>query len=459
MTQSASRREFLKRAASFAALGAGAPVALNLAALGAASAQTAGDYKAIVCLFLLGGNDNANTLIPYDTAAYNAYAAGRTNLALPRAGLTPITAPALGGRQVALPASLAPLAPLYNERRCAFVANVGPLVAPTSLEDYRQQRTHVPVKLFSHNDQQSTWQSFAPEGAPSGWGGRIGDLLASRNSQRSFTAITLSGNTVFLTGTTVQGTRVNPEGALDVSQLHPQGPAGQLFGSSQALNAWRQMVATTERNNLLEREYGQVRRRAIAVNSQLGTALQGTALPGSVQFPGGELGRQLQMVARLIAARASLGAGRQVFYVSIGGFDHHSGLLGSHPDLLSGVAAGVVAFDRAMVAMGLSRNVTLFSASEFGRTLDSNGDGSDHGWGGHHFVVGGAVRGGDVYGQFPTVALRGPEDVGRGSLLPTTSVDQYAATFGRWLGVSDTDLRTVTPNLGNFSTPHLGFLT
>lgn len=441
-----SRRQFLTWSARVAALGAGAPFAMNLAALGAASAQTASDYKALVCVFLYGGNDNHNTVIPYDTASYAGYQSARGLIARARNTLLPLTPLSnQGGRQFALPPEMQPIATLFDAGRAAIVANVGPLVRPTTLAQYQARSVPLPPKLFSHNDQQSVWQASVPEGAQSGWGGRIGDVLASANAKTTFTSISISGNAVWASGQTTQQYQVGPGGAIEVGAFS----SSNLFGSASAPQLLRRLVSE-QRTHVLQNDHTRLMQRGLTANEDLRNAMAGMP-PLQTMFPESSLAAQLQMVARLIAVRTNLGVRRQVFFVSAGGYDNHAFLSGSHPPLLTQLAAALSAFDAALGELNVRNQVTTFTASDFGRTLVSNGDGSDHGWGAHHFVIGGAVRGRDIYGQFPIVATGTSEDAGQGRLLPTTSVDQYAASFGRWMGLSDVQLADVLPNLQYFS--------
>jgi uncharacterized protein (DUF1501 family) len=442
----ASRRHFLGWSARMAALGAGAPFAINLAALGAASAQTASDYKALVCVFLFGGNDNHNTVIPYDAASYTAYQQARGVIARARNTLLPLTPlSSQGGRQFSLPPELQPLATLFDAGRAAIVANIGPLVRPTTRAQYQARSVPLPPKLFSHNDQQSVWQASVPEGAQYGWGGRIGDVLASANAKSTFTSISISGNAVWASGQSTQQYQVGPGGAIAVNAL---GNAG-LFGSASAAQLLRRMVADP-RSHILQNDHTRLMQRGLTANQDLRDAMAGMPALQTV-FPESSLAAQLKMAARLIAVRDNIGAKRQVFFVSLGGFDNHAFLSNSHPPLLTQLAAALSAFDAALGELNVRTQVTTFTASDFGRTLVSNGDGSDHGWGAHHLVVGGAVRGRDIYGQFPIVAVGTNDDAGQGRFIPTTSVDQYAASFARWLGLSDAQLADVLPNLQYFS--------
>ena len=446
MTHNAARRNFLGWSARMGALGTAAPFALNLAALGAASAQTANDYKALVCIFLYGGNDNHNTVIPYDPASYTGYQQVRGGIARARNSLLPLTPiTPQGGRQFALPPELLPISTLFDAGRAAIVANVGPLSRPTTRAQYQNRAVPLPPKLFSHNDQQSVWQASVPEGAQYGWGGRIGDVLASANAKSTFTSISISGNAVWASGQATQQYQIGPRGAVTVNSL----ANASLFGSATASQLLRRLV-TEPRTHVLENDHTRLIQRGLTANEDLRDAMAGMPELQTV-FPDGGLAAQLKMAARLIAARNGVGAKRQVIFVSLGGFDNHAFLSGSHPPLLAQLAAAVSAFDAALGELNVRNQVTTFTASDFGRTLASNGDGSDHGWGAHHFVIGGAVRGRDIYGQFPVVALGTNEDAGQGRLIPTTSVDQYAASFARWMGLSDAQLADVLPNLQHFS--------
>lgn len=450
----ASRRSFLRRASALSVMGSAAPWALSLSAMADAAAATATDYKALVCVFLYGGNDYANTVVPYDQASYDAQYALRGNLRIDRAALAPNllapTAALAGGRQYALAPGLEPLVPLFNAGQMAVMLNVGTLVQPTTLAQYQARSVPLPPKLFSHNDQQSYWQSSSPEGATSGWGGRMGDLFASGNGNATFTSMGVSGNAVYLAGKSAVQYQVTPNGAVAVNGLRTP-----LFGSA-AASSVLQSLMTGARAQPLENEYVRVCQRSLDANAQLGSALGATSV--TTPFPSGSLADQLKMVARLIAARNALGARRQVFFVSIGGFDTHDGLLKVHPGLMASVGGALAAFYRATVELGVDSQVTTFTASDFGRTLVSNSDGSDHGWGSMHFVLGGAVKGAAYYGTAPVIANGGPDDVGQGRLLPGLSVDQYGATLASWLGVSNTDLASVLPNLGNYSQRNLGFV-
>ncbi len=458
----ASRRAFLQRASALSLAGTAAPWALNLASIGEAAAAngtgTAADYKALVCIFLYGGNDYANTLVPYDSTSHALYAGLRPSLAYARNALdaTVLTpAQALpGGRQYALAPQLAPLLPLFNTGQLAVMLNVGTLVQPTTKAQYLAKSVPLPPKLFSHNDQQSVWQSSAPEGAVSGWGGRLGDLFQAGNGNATFTCVNVSGNAVYLSGNSAVQYQVSGSGPVALKAL-----SSPLFGSAACSSALQALI-TAPRNHLLQAELARVSQRAIDANSQLGASLV-PASAISTPFPASNsLAAQLQLVARMVASASALRSKRQVFFVSLGGFDTHDGLLTTHPALLTTLADAMSAFYAATVELGVANQVTAFTASDFGRTLSGNNDGSDHGWGSMHFVAGGAVQGQRFYGAAPAVASNGPDDVGQGRLLPSTAVDQYAATLGRWFGASDSDLLSVLPNLKNHNTSQrmLGFV-
>ena len=454
MTINASRRAFLQRASALTLAGSATPWALNLAAMGeAAAAGAPADYKALVCVFLYGGNDYGNTLIPVDTASYAAYAGMRPSLAYSAASLVPTTlVPSVAlpnGRQYALAPELAPLLPLFTANKMGVMLNVGTLVQPTTKTQYTNASVPLPPKLFSHNDQQSVWQSSAPEGAASGWGGRMGDLFVAGNGNATFTCVNVSGNAVFLSGNTAVQYQVSTSGPVAYSSV----------GGSAACSAALQSLVTAQRTHLFESEYTRVSARSISAGSVLTTALA-TAPATTTTFPtNNPLADQLKFVAKMISTASTTGTKRQVFFVSLGGFDTHDGLATIHPPLLTNVAGAMAAFYQETVALGVANQVTTFTASDFGRTLTAD-DGSDHGWGSMHFMAGGAVNGGRFYGTPQVVANNGPDDVGQGRLLPSTAVDQYAATLGKWFGISDSDLLTVLPNLGNYnaSTRNLGFV-
>jgi uncharacterized protein (DUF1501 family) len=469
--QQLARRAFLKRLGAVSAMGAAAPLALNLAAAGEAAAFDGTDYKALVCIFLYGGNDHANTLVPYDTVNYGRYSAIRGGGPGGTAGgvafgRNQLTATALTPRdgqvltdnlQFALAPKLTALKPLWDAGQLAVQLNVGPLIVPLTLAQYNSDNRvlyPLPPRLFSHNDQQSVWQALGAEGASVGWAGRIGDLALSSNLNSSFTSISAGGNAVLMSGNDVLQYQVNPSGPSPVwAALYDR------FGGALKSNILRDMISRPS-SQILENEYAIVTKRAMDLQQTVANALAGVTLntPFDIDGQPNPLADQLKIVARLIGARNALGARRQVFFVQLGGFDQHNNLMTDHAQRLGLVNEAMGQFQIAMGELGVAQKVTTFTASDFGRTLSYNGDGTDHGWGGHHFVMGGAVRGGRYYGTAPRISVTSDDQVGQGRLLPTASVDQFAATLARWFGVSATELPGIFPNLANFPTSNLGFM-
>ena len=418
------------------------------------------DYKALVCIFLFGGNDANNTVIPLD--GYADYAAARTLLALPQAELLPIGVPSAAAT-FGLHPKLTRLQGLWQSRRLAVVANVGPLVAPLTRSQYLGNTVPKPYQLFSHSDQQTEWQSgYANGPVPTGWGGRVADVVQASTSGFP-TVASLAGLTLFSLGTKSSPVSMSPAPTSLSRALAFQRPGDTAAGS-----AFRQILGLGAGPTapLLVQEAADVGARLVADGLAL---TQDPSL--ATAFPNTSLGNQLKQAAALMAVRGSLGLRRQIFFCSIGGFDTHTNqgtTAGTQPDLLATLNDAMGAFYDATVELGIAAQVTTFTLSDFSRTLKPAGiggaPGSDHAWGSHHFVVGGAVAGGDFYGTFPVLALNGPNDAdsgtnARGRWIPTTAVDQYAATLALWFGVSASDLPTVVPNIGRFSPVDLGFMT
>ena len=458
-----TRRVVLQRAMHLGAMGVATPLAINLAAMGEAAAFDSTDYKALVCIFMYGGNDYSNTVVPYDNTNYNLYSAirgggagqtaggiayGRAELAA--TALTPLVAQTLTDNlQYALSPQLTGLKSLWDAGRLAVQLNVGPLIKPTTLAQYQSTNrvlNPLPPKLFSHNDQQSVWQSNSTEGSTVGWGGKLGDIALSSNGSNSLlTCISASGNAVFVAGRNALQYQVSPSGAVRINALGTP--------LRDALNA----IITRSSSHVLENEYAIVTQRSMDMEGVVNGALAGVN-PATVFPAGNPLAAQLKIVARLIGARAALGLRRQVFFVSLGGFDNHNLLMQDHPNLMTRLSAAMSAFYAATVELGVASKVTTFTASDFGRTLSSNADGSDHGWGSHQFVMGGAVNGGRLYGTAPHVSIQTNDQVGQGRLLPSTSVDEFAATLARWFGCTTSELPGILPNVGNFTNTSLGFV-
>ncbi len=472
-----TRRAFLRRSTQLGLAGTALPFALNLAAMGEAAAFTATDYKALVCVFLNGGNDYANTVVTYDDDSYNKYATIRGGsgqagggIAIPKADLAATllnpAVPLAAGRQYAMHPAMTGMANLFNTGKAAVQLNVGPLIVPLTRTQYNgSNRTLYPIppKLFSHNDQQSVWQSSSPEGSTVGWGGNLGDLALSSNTNSLFTCISVTGNAVFLSGDSALSYQVSTGGAIAIN-----GVKNSVYGSTAVRTALTSLIQQTS-PQVLENEYNRVTTRAVTAESQITSGLAGVTL--ATAFPSNNsLADQLKMVARLIGARSTLGSKRQVFMVSLGGFDLHDNLISQQPTLMKRVSEAMTAFYDATVELGVADKVTAFTASDFGRTLNSNGDGSDHGWGSHHFMVGGAVKGNAFYGKAPPVSNTNSTTdandqwhVGQGRLLPSTSVDQYAGTLAKWFGVANSELAGVLPKLSHFGgadyPTDLGFMT
>jgi uncharacterized protein (DUF1501 family) len=448
---SATRRAALKVLGLGAAVGA--PMAGAVITAGAASAQTASDYKAVVCVYQNGGNDQSNTVVPRSGSAYSSYASARGGLAIPANQLIALSPQDWNGPELGLSPSLPGVATLFNQGRAAVIANVGPLSQPMTLAEYRSGAKSAPSQLFSHSDQLKAWETGLPDRASrTGWLGRIGDVVGPGFNGSSPVSLFMS---VF------NNQPISPGNRATLYQLTSDGPIRvPFFGSyqgSSVVGANIRKLMTEARWQTLEGAYTDLTQRAITAGDAIASALAQTPAPATV-FPSTGLGGQAKMVAHLIKARAQLGHRRQIFFIGSGGWDFHGDLLGEQPTRLKEFDGAVSALYQATVEMGVAQQVTTFSASEFGRALQSNGRGSDHGWGGHHLVVGGGVRGGRIFGAWPTVAVGGPEDAGQGRLLPTTSIDEYAATLAAWLGVPTAQLSEVMPNLSRFARPNLGFM-
>jgi len=419
------------------------------------AAGTAGfsDYKALVCVFLFGGNDSWSMVVPRSAAEYNAYAQSRQNLAIPLEQLIPVNALNGEGVLYGLHPSMQGVASLFESARCAVVANVGPLIVPTTKTQYQAGTVPLPPQLFSHNDQQDQWHSLRGRTvSKSGWAGRMADVLASQvSSQQLALNVSLSGNTLFQAGVSATPYVMGPTGATTFTGF---GTSGAPLARKSAF----QNVVNASYGTVYERAYAEVQKRAVRYADLVNDALA-AAPPLATPFPdGSQLATQLQTVARMIAVRERLGMSRQVFFVATGGFDTHDEQIADQPGLLGNVSASLEAFYRATVELGVASSVTTFTQSDFGRTLTSNGDGSDHAWGGVQLVIGDAVRGRTLYGSYPTLEIGGPEDVGGGRFIPAVSSDQYAATLAKWFGVEDSQLATVAPSIGNFAEKDLGFL-
>lgn len=471
--QDPTRRGFLRRSGALSLGAMSAPWVMNLAGMAEAAAAQASptdDYKALVCVFLHGGNDQGNTIIPVSDADYALYAKLRGALALPKADLlaqqlTPVNAASAATPTLALPKALEPLHALFNDKqRLAVLLNIGPLHQPTDKAQFLGRKVELPDKLFSHNDQQSAWQSYGAEGSTTGWGGLIGDAGVSMNATTSLTCVNLAGNAVYLAGRGANAGQfmVDPHGPVPLL-VNDDAQLNRLFGPTDTaraafLDAFQAVVRTEEPSvHRLAKEHSAIMRRAMNTNGVLMDALAGVTSVPVRQGGDNPLLTQLNTAARIMAAHKQLGANggvkRQVFFVALGGFDTHDNFQRQHPTLLKNLADALKQLDADLEAAGLLNQVTTFTASDFGRTLTSNGDGSDHGWGSHHFVMGGAVQGGRLYGSWPDVTGfdTGEHNIGQGRLLPTMSVDHLAAALAGWMGVTDpAALQQIAPHLANF---------
>jgi len=413
------------------------------------------DFKALVCVFMYGGNDASNMLIPRDPAQYDLYTKWRSVLSLPSESLLSLDAYNDDGREMGMHPSMPGLAKLFSEEKAAVVQNLGTLYAPATLADYRNRTSAIPPHLFSHNDQQVLWQTNVAGDVAfeqTGWGGRMADLLNSSYNQDNVSMlVSLDGANFFQTGETLLPFRVGPGG--NAAYYLGQGNKA----TDEGRDAVFRRLLERQHSNLMEQTFADLSSRAIRDADKISTAIEGTA--DYAEIPDSRLGNQLRTVAKLIEARAALGMRRQVYFCATGGFDTHGPQLDSHAGLLGGVDAALTGFYRALESEGRQSGVTTFTASDFGRTFDSNGRGSDHGWGSHHVVIGDDVNGRNLYGEYPDLVFdNNPLDTGRGRWLPTTSVDQYGATMAKWFGVPDSQLNEVFPNLHRFPTRDLGFM-
>jgi uncharacterized protein (DUF1501 family) len=445
------RRNFLQHAGALAG-----SAALGQLGLFAAQAAPADDYKALVCIFLVGGNDTNNMLVPIDTAGYAAYAAVRGDLALPQAQLLPLQESA-GVLRYGLHPALPGLQSLWGAGNLAMVANVGTLVQPLTKAQYLSNSTQKPATLFSHIDQQHEWQTAnSSTSSSTGWGGRLSDQFNSLNVNATVPPmISTGGNNLFVTGAATQALVIPTSGSFGLSG----------FSNSTADAARRSALVSllgVDRVADLTMAAQDVMTGALSSSATLNPILTATNATVSQYFAGQttSIALQLQAIAKVIESHTALGAQRQVFLVTLGSFDTHTNELATQQSLFAQLDPALTAFHNAMSAIGADSNVTSFTLSDFSRTFAPNtGGGSDHAWGSHHMVIGAAVHGGQVYGTVPTLALGGPDDEGeQGRWIPTLAVDQYAATLAAWFGADAAGLASVLPNLAAFSPNTLGFI-
>lgn len=456
-----SRRRFLQSAGALGSVSAmGAIEGMGLMRALAQSAPVS-DYKALVCIFLFGGNDGNNLVIPRDNAAYNQYLAVRRAQSAGGVAIAQDQLVAINPRSLSagygLHPQFAPLQSVWNEGKLAVMCNVGTLQEPLTRAEYTAGSKSKPEQLFSHSDQQGQWQAaISNQPSATGWGGRMADVLGTLNGSATLPMVaSIAGTTLFTTGNTPKTIALPSTGSFGLSGFN------STSVSQARLNALRELLLLDSSNEFV-READDLFAQAIDASNTLNPVLTGSVASLDTAFANARtgIGNQLLQVARIINARATLGLKRQIFFVSLGGFDTHANQIATHDNLYGQLAPAMKAFYDATVQMGVSNQVTAFTLSDFGRTLQpASGAGSDHAWGNHHLIMGGAVRGGDFYGKFPQHVLGGPDDAGaEGRWIPTTSVDQYAATLATWMGVSDSNLPLVLPNIGRFASRNLGFL-
>jgi uncharacterized protein (DUF1501 family) len=446
-----NRRDFL-RTSGAAALFAATPGLAYSQVIGGGGPFT--DYRALVCVFLHGGNDSFNMLVPNTSAEYAAYATSRQNLALLQSDLLPISPTSTGTPDFGLHPSMGGIQSLFQAGNAAFVTNVGPLVEPTTKDQYFNKSVILPPQLFSHNDQQDQWHSLRGNVvSKTGWAGRMADLIRDNVAgQQMATNASLNGASLFQSADQTVAYAMGPNGPIQYQGFSTT--PGDIL-NEQRLAFGR--VVDAQYDTIYERGFSEIQRRAIDAADTVSTAIENGPVINTV-FPQSQLGTQLRTVARLIAVRDDLQMQRQVFFVGAGGFDSHDDQNQNQPGLLGGISEAIAAFHAATVELNIADSVTTFTQSDFGRTLTSNGDGTDHAWAGNQLVVGGAVNGRELYGTYPQLTIGGPEDVGGGRMIPSTSADQYAATLAQWFGIPDIDLDAVAPNLANFAQRDLGFM-
>jgi len=454
-----SRRFFLRNAMALSAFGLASRLdCVNLIAAARAQSTAASSYKALVCVFLFGGNDGNNTVVPLDTAGYASYAAVRTaasGIQLAQSSLLPIK-PVNVGTPYGLHPSLPELQTLFNQGKMAILVNVGTLTEPTTQAQYNSGLQ--PLALYSHADQQAQWQSsISTEESATGWGGRIADQVAALNAGSGFPVVTsLDGTVLFTSGAQAVPLSIPVSGPFAL-----QGYNGTAIATAR-LSAVRQLLGQTSANTFVN-AVSAIGNQALALSGTVNPILSASSPIVDPIFASlnSDIATQLHQVAKMIAARQATGAARQIFFVQLGSFDTHSDQANRQQALFADLSPALKAFYDATVAVGAGGQVTTFTLSDFNRTFQpSSGDGTDHAWGNHHFIIGDAVKGGNMYGQFPQLILGGPSDAEkRGRWIPTAAVDQYGATLARWFGVAPAALGQVFPNLAVFPSSDLGFMS
>jgi uncharacterized protein (DUF1501 family) len=460
-TKTKSRRDFLKKLSvgvgSASLLATTGKLQLMQAAMAAdTDYSNLPDHKSLVCIFLLGGNDAFNMMVPYEQGAYNQYKNARTSLAIPRNSLLP-----LKGNKQAFHPSLPGLQKLYNDDNLAIQTHVGAIIEPTSRTSYNNDSVLLPPDLFSHSHQQEFWETGTTAKNsihPPGWGGRMIDLLITANSNPSEPALfSLAGNSVWQRGLKPLDFVLNPNSGVKQIEAFVEDTWPRWKNSR--IDAWKkikQMNSTSPLAQHMNNKYSSTEER---INSLIGEIAQAQQI--TTPYPeNNNLGSQLKMAAKMISIRQNLGMKRQIFFIGIDGWDTHSNQLGDHESRLKILNDAMLSFYNTTVELGVEDSVTTFTASEFGRTLSNNGDGSDHAWASHQLIMGGAVKGGQIHGNSIDFSIDGPDDAeDTGRFVPKYSVDQYGATLAQWMGMTDSDMHEIFPNLKNFNNTNLGFMT
>lgn len=452
--KSVSRRRFLTRCIQGAASGGSLYSSLGLLNASTALAAPGEDYRALVCVFLYGGNDSFNMVVPRSAEQYNEYAAVRQNLAVPKDALLPITPRTSDGADYGLHPSMPEVQSLFDSDSLAIIANVGALIEPVTRAQFTNRSVELPDQLFSHNSQQAFWHALR-DNATQGWAGRMADMLEDSGVEGFPINLSMDGNNLWQTGVDTTLFAVDPRGrGASLSQIDPDSRDPRKRDRTAAF----QMLLNNPDMGLFAREYAKIQDRAITLNQEVNAALLQAPELTTIFPSSSPISSALKTVARVIASREILGQSRQIFLVGYGGWDTHADQDARHPALLRGLSQGLSAFADALGELGVRDHVTTFTGSDFGRTLTTNGRGSDHGWGGVQLVMGGEVLGGDIYGAMPALALDGPEDSGRGRIIPSTPIDEFAATLARWYGTPESAIGEIFPNLTHFDSTDLGFM-
>jgi uncharacterized protein (DUF1501 family) len=449
-----SRRNFLGTA-SCAAIGSttfsstflNLGVTNSLAGMSAPTLSTGGDYKAMVCILLAGGNDSFNMLAPRNGSHYTEYATTRSNLALPQGDLLALNYTDQNGKQFGVHPSMPEVQGLFNDKKLAFVSNIGTLIEPTTKAQYINGSASVPVGLLSHADQIQQWQTSLPQTRSSkGWGGRMADILKATNANQNISMnISLSGTNIFQVGesTAEYAIRASAGGSVGISTYDSS------TALDQALKRGTESLLAEQYQDIFKKTYADKITDSQANHEEFSAALKQAPVL-STAFSDNPISANMELIAKTIAVRDTLNVSRQTFFITFGGWDHHDEVLNNQVNMLGVVSKALAEFQAAMEELNLSDCVTTFTASDFGRTLTSNGNGSDHAWGGNVMVMGGKVNGGKIYGEYPSLAIGGKDDIGGAIILPKISTDEYFAELSKWFGISKGDMPYVLPNIGNF---------